>query len=90
MKTIRPQPRSFMRGQIVPAQAHAAEHVDLEEAKPIGIRNLLEGFGLEDAEIVDQDLDVRVFGDDLVHAFAGSQVGREAFDLAFEPALFNF
>ena len=57
MKMMRP-PSSLEHGRQVGArEAHARHDVGLKEARPVGVRNLLERLGLEDACVVDQDVD---------------------------------
>jgi hypothetical protein len=41
----------------VPGEPNAAQHVDLVETEPVLVRNLLEGPGLEDPEVIDQDIE---------------------------------
>jgi hypothetical protein len=50
-------------GKVVTRQANAAENVNFEKAKPIGVGNFHERFGLKDAKVVDEDIGVR----DLIH-----------------------
>ena len=48
---------AFMPGSSARARPHAAHHVDLEQALPFFVGgDLLEGLGLEDAEVVDEDV----------------------------------
>ena len=57
---MRPQLARSHRRQHQAREPHAAQHVDLEEAAPVVVGNLLERLGFEDAEVVDEDLDARV------------------------------
>src|SRR5437763_12593990 len=60
------------------SQADAAEHVDLEEAPPVVIGDLIEGLGLEDAEIVYQDIDRRELSNHLGRPGFGSKISSDA------------
>ena len=53
---MRPQFALDHARQVVARQAHAAHHVDLEEALPVLVRDLHERLRLEDADVVDQDV----------------------------------
>ena len=57
-------------GQVVPRQPHAAQHVRLEEAEPVGVGDLGKGLGLEDTDVVDEDRDLRNGGRQRRAAFA--------------------
>jgi hypothetical protein len=53
-------PVSFSHpGKISATQPHARHHVDIEQSLPFRVGNLFERFRLENAEIVDQDVDLR-------------------------------
>ena len=67
-------------GQIEAAQAHAAEHVDLEEPRPVGVRDVRERLGLEDAEVVNEHIDGGHLLDECLHPIGRAQVGRDAAD----------
>ena len=54
---MRPQFARLIAGQVQARQADAAQHVDLEEAQPVVVGDVLERLRLEDAEVVDEDLD---------------------------------
>src|SRR5208282_6411797 len=49
---------AFHRRQVTAGEAHPAQNIDLEEPKPVGVRDLLERLRLKDAEVVDQDVNV--------------------------------
>ncbi len=44
--------------RIVAREPHAAQHIDLEQAQPVGVGNLECRLALVDAEVVDQDVDL--------------------------------
>ncbi len=71
------------------AQPHAAHEVHLDEPLPVLVGNGLERLGLEDAQIVDQDVEVGVTGDGLVHARSRAEVACQAHEIgpgAGQPA----
>ena len=68
---MRPQLRRFIPARNRRAQAHAAQHVDLEKPQPVGVGDLLERLRLEDAEVVDDDFDVREASRHLVGGRSG-------------------
>ena len=65
-------------GKIVARQANPAHDVGLEEAQPVGVGNLLEWFGLEDPQVVDQDVHVRDLPDQPGRSIGRGQIGRDA------------
>ncbi len=79
---MRPQFARFIAGRHEARQPHAAQHVDVEEARPVGIGDVLERLRLEDAEVVDQDLDAGVGRDQRFGGGRGAQVAGEAEDRA--------
>ena len=48
--------------EILSGKAHPAEHVDFKEAPPVVIRYIFKRNGFENAEIIDQDVHVRMCG----------------------------
>ena len=42
-------------------QSYARQDVYIKETAPVVVGNFFEGLGLEDAEIIDQDVNVRIF-----------------------------
>ena len=60
-------------------QTHAAHHIDLKETLPFRVFNLQKRLGIEDAEIVDENVDSGTW---LVKSCTprGSQIGRNAAD----------
>ena len=66
MNSTRPQPALGHRRSITAGEAHAAQHIDFEQAQPVAVRDLEERLALVDAEVVDQDVDV---GDAREHRF---------------------
>jgi hypothetical protein len=75
--------------QIEPAQPGPAEHVDLEEPQPVLVGDLGERLGLEDAEVVHQDVHRRHFAGQQVHAFLRAEVGRHTPHLGVVPLRLN-
>ncbi|MNF94721.1 hypothetical protein D3C84_774390 [compost metagenome] len=59
---------------VMPRQAHRAHDVDLEKQLPVFIGQLEKALGLEDAEVVDQDVGLRHFGKQPGGAFGTAQV----------------
>lgn len=57
-----------------------AEHVSFKEAEPVFIRNLLERFQLEDAEIVDEHIDIGQPADQQLTAVAAAEICRDTID----------
>jgi hypothetical protein len=64
----------------VARQANSAQHVGLEEAQPVFVGDLLEGLGFEDAEVVDEDVDLGQLCDHVAAALGLSEVQRDAVD----------
>ncbi len=64
-------------GQIGAAQAHAAEEVGLDDGVPVVVGQLVEGLRLVDADVVDEDVDLRVALVDFAHVIDGAQVAGE-------------
>ena len=52
-------------------QSHAAEDVRLEEPQPVLVGDLLERLGLEDAQIIDQDVHLGQLPHQMGHALGG-------------------
>ena len=65
----------------MPRQPHAAQHVDAKEALPIFVGNIKERLGLEDAEIVDQNVGFRHLLNQSCRAFCGAKIGCHASEL---------
>ena len=63
-------------------QPHAGHHIDLVEAGPVLIGNVEEALGLEDAGIVDQDIDIRQPLDQGFASRGRRDIGSEAGDPA--------
>ena len=59
---MRPNPCSTMCGRSASGKPHTAHHIGLEETQPVGVGNFEERLRLEDAEIVDEDVDGPEFG----------------------------
>ena len=70
-------------------QPHPAHDVDLEEPQPVVVGDLLERLGLEDAEVVDQDVNVGDLADEIGHALGSGQVGGDSSDLARHRRTFD-
>lgn len=64
--------------RVVPAQAHAAQHVDLPELVPQRVVDVEELARAVDAEVVDEDVGVRARGGQRGGAFGGAEVGDHA------------
>src|SRR5437867_4191245 len=76
-------------GQIRTTQAHAAEHVDLEEPPPFLVGNSLKRLWLENAEVVHENVHER---EPLEQRFCRRRCGeitREAFNPGIRHGLFN-
>jgi hypothetical protein len=58
--------------QIMARQAHVAHDVDIEEPLPLGIIDLRERLGAEDAEVLDQDIHLRLCLREMLDAFCYS------------------
>jgi hypothetical protein len=65
----------------VPRQTHAAHHVHVEEALPVLIRDVFKCLGLEDADIVHQDIGVGHARDKRRDARCGREVRGDALGL---------
>ena len=65
----------------MPGQPHTAQDVDLEQALPSFIGFVKEAHGFVDAEVVDEDVDVRELADRLSRALDRTVVGDEPFEL---------
>ena len=61
-------------------QADAAHHVGFEEAMPIRVCDLLERSGLEDAEIVDENIGAACAAQKLRHALGRCEIRRNTLD----------
>jgi hypothetical protein len=68
-------------GDVMAAQPNAAQHVGLEEAEPVGIADLLERLGLEDPEIVDQDVHQRKLPHQLGASCRPTEISSDALHL---------
>ena len=88
MKTTRPQPRLTIFG--VPCEADAGEHICLEEAQPVLVRNFKEGLGFEDTGIVDEDIGIGSAADDGVRALRGTKVSGCGDELCAGHVAFEF
>src|SRR6266853_3735102 len=67
-------------GQIRTAQAHAAEHVYLEEPPPILIGNILKRLWLENAEVVHENVHEREPLEQRLCRRLCGEIAREAFN----------
>jgi len=65
----------------MPRQADPAHHVDVEEALPIRVGDFIERLGLEDADIVDQDVGVARALDKGFDTSRRAEVGGAGLDL---------
>src|SRR6185312_6310808 len=63
-----------------PAEADAGHDVDLEETQPVVVGNFFEGLGFEDAEVVDEDVNVAEPADEGGAAFFVAEIAGDAFD----------
>src|SRR5881396_365803 len=76
-------------GQIRTAQAHAAEHVDLEEPPPFLIRYILKRLWLENTEVVHENVHEREpLNQRLCHRRRG-EIAREALNPRIRHSLLN-
>jgi hypothetical protein len=55
-------------------EAHPAQNIDLEEAKPVSVRDVLKRLRLKDAEVVDQDLNVGMAANQCLGPRGGPEV----------------
>lgn len=60
------------------SKPHPAHDVQLEEAEPVLIRNLEEGNRLEDADIVDEDIDAASALQQAIDPFRVREIGGDA------------
>ena len=67
--------------QVKPAQAHAAEHVDLKEFVPVGVGDIGKRLGLEDTDVVHQNVHGGQGAGQGFDALGGAEVGGEAVHL---------
>jgi hypothetical protein len=67
-------------GQVVAREPDAGQHVDLPVALPRGVVDLQHRDRAEDAEVVDEDVDVGERGEQLLRALGGGDVGGDARD----------
>src|SRR5258708_6361778 len=74
-------------GQIRAAQAHAAEHVDLEEPPPILIGNILERAWLEYTKVVHENVHEREPLEQRLCRRRRGEIAREAFNLGVRLGL---
>jgi hypothetical protein len=58
----------------------AAEHVGLEKTNSVFIRNLFERLWLEDAQIVDENVDIRQVANQRPAAVAAAEISGETSD----------
>ncbi len=65
---------------IVSGQTNATHHIGLKKAQPILIADLLEGLGLENAEVVDQQVDLGQLLDQSLTTLGTAEVGGNAAD----------
>jgi hypothetical protein len=62
------------------AKAHAAQDVHFEDPQPIGIGYVFEGLGLEDAKVVDQNVDFRKALNRGASSVRGSEISGQTFE----------
>ena len=95
----------FHAGQVRPAEAHAGHDVDLKQALPVGIGDLLEWLGFKDAQVVDEDVHTRDLANerfttggaaeiecDALHLCLGhlsANPGQRSIDSCLGPAVHN-
>jgi hypothetical protein len=72
----RPQSARFIAGRN--RRAYSAQDIDVEKAQPVGIGDIFERLGFEDAQIVDQDFHIRMAPRQFVGRGGRAQVAREA------------
>jgi hypothetical protein len=65
----------------VAGETDSAEDVGLEDAEPVGVGDVGEGFGLVDAEIIDEDVGVGDLSGEGLCAYGGGWVGDDGFSL---------
>jgi hypothetical protein len=66
----------------VTTETHAAQYVHFEDVQPIGVGYALKGFGLEYAQVVDQNVDLRKAVNRGAGSICGSEVGGQAFEVS--------
>lgn len=67
-------------GNVRAAETHAAEDVDFEKSPPILVRNLLERLGLENSEVVDENVHQWKTLEKSLSGFGCGKVAGKAFD----------
>lgn len=87
---MRPQLFFSHAGEIVAGEADAAENVDLEEAEPIGVGNLCEGFDLEGSQVIDQDVCLRHSLGEKFDSAGGAQIGGDTLEVCRFVVLADF
>jgi hypothetical protein len=65
----------------VPREPDPAQHVVLKEPQPIFIAYLDEWLRLENAHVIDEQIDVRISGDHLFATLRRADIRRDALDL---------
>jgi hypothetical protein len=65
---------------VVAGEPNAAHDVALEEAHPVRVRDLEEGLWLEDAHVVDEDVELREGGDHPLATLGTAHIGGDALD----------
>ncbi|MNG01613.1 hypothetical protein D3C84_846010 [compost metagenome] len=64
--------------RVGPGNTHARHHVGFEEALPFAVRRLEKVFQFEDAQVVDDDIEAWVFGDQCLAARRVAQIANKA------------
>ena len=90
MKRIRPQFFCFMPGKYARLRRNAAQHVYFKESPPVIIGNLCKRFGLEDAEIINENVHRRKLCDQGVGASGLGQIAGKAVQLGVRQGLPDF
>src|ERR1700723_4213192 len=68
-------------GEILSAQTDAAHNIDFKEAKPIFIRNLIEGLGLKNRKVVDENIHVGKTLNGRANSVSAPEGGSESFPI---------
>src|SRR2546427_9501105 len=72
----------FHAREIVAAEAHATQKVHFEKTQPVGIGYVFEWLGLEDAQVIDWNVDFRKALNGCTRSVRGSEISGQTFDLA--------
>src|SRR5437667_12801666 len=77
----------FHAREIVGAEAQATQKVHFEKTQPVGIGYVFEGFGVEDAEVMDENDDFRKALNGCTVCGRGSEIRGQTLILLRCPAL---